>query len=407
MKCSSIQLAARALVGLLCGISLAATADARSDDLSDIWAVARDNIYPNELSARFTPEVYRELHAQLEADPETSVAEVINPFLKSLGVSHTYLSDEHDLGYYMFRSMFTTRDIETPKVVHIGAQTSQHKDGLLVDAVLEGGPAFRAGIHRGDIVASVNGVKPLKDSVFFPYEGRPVEVELIGRSGGTERVTVEPVRQSIHAAFAEATRKSVRIIEQEGLRIGYIHLWAGTHQQFLDALQAAVLDSFSGVDGIILDLRDGYGGAWWSYLDPFFPDTSDYFVAKSLDREGKSELMKPESKTNPNYYSGPLVVLVNDGVRSGKEALAYQFKKSDRATLVGTTTAGAFVGGLGGFAAQDRGFILYLSVFGMHLDDQQIEGKGITPHIEVSQNDDEHADPQLKRAILEVVRQAK
>lgn len=406
MRSVSIQLALWTLAGLLYSISVVATADTRSKDLSDIWTVAKDNIYPKELSARFTPEIYSGLHAQLEADPEASVADVINPFLKSLGVSHTYLTDEHDLGYYMFRSMFTTRDIETPKVVHIGAQTSQHEDGLLIDAVLEGGPAFRAGLHRGDVVTSVNGVKPFKDSAFFPYEGRPVEVDLIRRSGATQRVTVEPVRQSIHAAFAEATRESVRIIEPDDLRIGYIHLWAGTHQQFLDALKAAVLDSFSGVDGIILDLRDGYGGAWWPYLDPFFPDTNDYFLARTLDREGKSELMKPQSKTNANYYSGPLVVLVNEGVRSGKEALAYQFKKSDRATLVGTTTAGAFVGGLGGFAEQNRGFILYLSVFGMYLDDQQIEGKGITPHVEVSQRESGHADPQLKQAILEAVRQA-
>ncbi|MGQ9424367.1 S41 family peptidase [Gilvimarinus sp. F26214L] len=127
----------------------------------------------------------------------------------------------------------------------------------------------------------------------------------------------------------------------------------------------------------------------------------------SLDRQGETEYMKPEQKTNDSYYSGPLVVLINGGVRSGKEALAYQFKKTARATLVGTTTAGAFVGGLGGFANEDRGLILYLAVFGMFLDDREIEGKGISPDIEVAPDHGHHDDPQLERAILEVIRVAR
>ncbi|MGQ9426754.1 S41 family peptidase [Gilvimarinus sp. F26214L] len=385
--------------------SLANADDPRPNDLSDIWVFAKENIYPPELSTRFLPEVYDELNVQLRENPQASVADVINPFLTSLGISHTYLYDENDLGYYLFRSMFTTRDIASPKVVHIGIQSSSREDGLLVDAVLEGGPAYRAGIKRGDIITAVKGVKPTKDSAFFSYEGRAVEIDVITRNGTRRSVTVQPIEQSIHAALAQATRESVKIIKRDDLRFGYLHLWAGTDQQFLDTLRTTVLETFSDVDGIILDLRDGYGGAWWPYLDPFFPDTNDYFVAKKLDREGHSEYMKPERTTNSVYYSGPLVVLINGGVRSGKEALAYQFKKSDRATLIGTTTAGAFVGGLGGFANKDRGFILYLSVFGMYLDDHQIEGKGISPHIEVSPYDSEHDDPQLERAILEAIHQ--
>jgi carboxyl-terminal processing protease len=399
------------LAGLLWGTSPAAANDTRADDLSDVWVFARDNIYPKALSARFLPEVYDDLQARLRENPEVSVADVINPFLSSLGVSHTYLYDEHDLGYYMLRSMFTKRDIEQPKVVHIGVQASPHEDGLRVEAVLEGGPAYRAGVKRGDIVTFVNGVKPSKDSAFFPYGGRPVEIEVATRNSGTNTITVVPVEQSIHATFAEATRASVRIIDQDDLRIGYIHLWTGTDPQFLDALKTAVLDTFSDVDGIILDLRDGYGGAWWPYLDPFFPDTTDYFVAKTVDREGNSETMNPEPKKNDDYYAGPLVVLLNGGTRSGKESLAYQFKNSDRATLIGTTTAGAFVGGLGGFAHQDRGFILFLSVFGVYLDGHQIEGRGITPHIEISLGDSgSHSGPddaQLERAIQEIVRLAR
>lgn len=376
-------------------------ADARLNDLSDIWALAKENIHPKELSDRFSPEIYDELHALLREHSDMSVADAINPFLDSLGISHTHLYDEHELEYYMLRSMFTTGDIDQPTVVHIGAQTSSHDDGLLIEAVLHGSPAHEANIKRGDILTRVNGEKPLKDSAFFSYEGAPVDV--VRQTGANETVTVVPVKQSMHTAFSEATRESVQTIERDGLSFGYIHLWSGTHQQFLDTLQNAVFVTFANVDGIILDLRDGYGGAWWPYLDPFFADTTEYFVAEMIDRDGTSTEMKPESKAHRDYYTGPLAVLTNNGVRSGKEALAYQFKKSGRATLVGTKTAGAFVGGLGGFANEDRGFILYLSVFGMHLDGERIEGHGITPHIEVSSSDGERDDLQFEEAVEAVI----
>jgi len=57
---------------------------------------------------------------------------------------------------------------------------------------------------------------------------------------------------------------------------------AGRHpdNRFLTTLKNAVRDEFRGVDGLILGLRDGSGGAWWLYLDPFFADRDDYFIAQ-------------------------------------------------------------------------------------------------------------------------------
>src|SRR5690554_5812891 len=100
--------------------------DTRLSDLYDIWTLGKESIYPKELSERFSPEIYDELHSQLQDDSALSVADAINPFLDSLGISHTHLYDVHVLGYYMLRSMFTTRDIDEPMVVHTGAQTSRH-----------------------------------------------------------------------------------------------------------------------------------------------------------------------------------------------------------------------------------------------------------------------------------------
>jgi len=79
-------------------------------------------------------------------------------------------------------------------------------------------------------------------------------------------------------------------------------------------------------------------------LRPFFADTSSYYEYETTTGDNKTSIDTDELKKNPDPYLGPLVVIINNGSRSGKEALAYQFKKLHRATLVGESTAGYFSG---------------------------------------------------------------
>ncbi len=168
----------------------------------------------------------------------------------------------------------------------------------------------------------------------------------------------------------------------------------------VDVSMLAVDGDFANDVGVILDLRDGYGGAWWEYLDAFFPDRGDYFVAHTFNADGAAEPVAAEAQVNNEAYSGPMAVLINAGTRSGKEALAYQFVKTGRATVIGTTTAGAFSGGMGIFAQRDAGYVLYLAVLEMRLDDRVIEGVGVAPHIEVSPQPG--VDAPLRRALEEL-----
>ena len=176
-------------------------------------------------------------------------------------------------------------------------------------------------------------------------------------------VVLSPVHMGYHRALILATENSYRSIDCDDEQIGYLHLWSGTHDAFLTTLRDSVAESVAQSHaGFILDLRDGYGGAWWDYLDPFFPDRQSYFAATRLDGVSTERLLA-EPAQNPEYYSGPLVVLINAGTRSGKESLAFQFAKTQRATLIGTTTAGAFTAGMGVFSDRpDADYLLYLSV---------------------------------------------
>ena len=104
----------------------------------------------------------------------------------------------------------------------------------------------------------------------------------------------------------KATSNSVRVIKQDEKNVGYLHLWSGTHEKILEALKQALNGPLAGTDALILDLRDGFGGAWHSYLDPFFEDRTGFFVPTSIDRQGRKTenrpSLSPPIRTTPNRW---------------------------------------------------------------------------------------------------------
>src|SRR5438046_10500969 len=78
-----------------------------------------------------------------------------------------------------------------------------------------------------------------------------------------------------------------------------------------------------------------------------------------------------------------MVVLINEGTRSGKEAIAFQMKESKRARLVGATTAGAFLGGQF-YAGPGGDYILVVPLNHLLLGGQALEGRGGATDVEVS-----------------------
>lgn len=356
--------------------------------LREVWDISADHIYPAALAERFDSATIERLERQLVSDEASALADVLNPFLDDLGVSHTRFFDRRHQTYYMLRSLFATRDIDTPKAYTIGVQLNFHDVGR-VRAVMQGSPAAAAGIGRGDSIVAVDGV-PF-ESMLQWQQDQPVR--LMVESGGEHReVQVDPVLQGVHRSLAQATAASRRVIPCADRHIGYLQLWSGTDDTFLQVLYDSVAAANdSGLDGFVLDLRDGYGGAWWPYLDPFFPDRDSYFRFTSFDSEGESEVVHAQAQENPDAWGGPLAVIINDGTRSGKESLAFQFKKSGRAKLFGTTTAGAFSAGRGVFVDRDADYIYYLSVAEFRLDGTVIEGVGVSPDVIVHEAADRDA----------------
>jgi len=194
------------------------------------------------------------------------------------------------------------------------------------------------------------------------------------------RLFVRPYFEGFQNVVLKAARKSERVIRLIGIRIGYFHLWAGTHPKFKTALEHAVKRLRNRTDALILDLRDGFGGADPTFLDPFFASPSGT----------RAE------------YPKPLVLLINEGVRSGKEWITYHLKKRSRAILVGEKTAGAFLAGQP-FSVTPGDYLLYLAVSNPALPEvtEPIEGVGISPDeaVPFERRYAASEDPQLARAL--------
>jgi carboxyl-terminal processing protease len=170
-----------------------------------------------------------------------------------------------------------------------------------------------------------------------------------------------------------------------------VHIWSYAGDQYQEQLQDDLIDGlFKEVDELILDLRDGWGGASPSYLNIFTAKIPDM---TTIRRDG--------SRNKRSFqWKKPVVLLVNEGTRSGKEILAFGFQQYQIGPVVGSKTAGAVVGG-SAFVMDDAS-LLYLAVVDVLVNDKyRLEGMGITPDVNVpfSLEYAQGADPQKEKAI--------
>jgi carboxyl-terminal processing protease len=142
-------------------------------------------------------------------------------------------------------------------------------------------------------------------------------------------------------------------------------------------------------DALIWDLRDGWGGADPNYLDIFNPRSPTMILT---DRRGQEDVVNGK-------WRKPVALLINEGTRSGKEVLAYGFKKYGLGPVVGTRSAGALLAGRAYLLS--NGGLLVLAVADVSVDGQRLEGRGVTP-LDSVPFDIRYAggkDPQLARAV--------
>ena len=383
----------------------AATAEPQAKSDTDVfdeaWRLVQNKFYDRNLLGldwEAAGNKHRGAYAEAKTDAERSAA--INAMLDELGVSHTHHFIKEQPSYYQLVDIFSwplRHDI--PKYFSGGAVTysgigifTKTIDGkTFISGVLAGLPADTAGLRVGDEIISADGSSFEPVGSFRGKEGEAVALAIRRDANGpVTTIAVRPQRIKPDDAFESAMRDSTRIIEANGRRIGYIHVWSYAGRSYQEILEAALSDGkLKDADALIWDLRDGWGGARPSFLRIFDPHGPTMTLS---ERNGDTEMVGFR-------WRKPVVLLTNNGTRSGKEVLTYGFKKNGYGEVIGEPTAGALLAARA-FLLSD-GSLLILAVNDVTVDGERLEGKGVVPTIEVPFELPYAAgkDPQLNRAI--------
>lgn len=324
-----------------------------------------------------------------KAKSKMEFASTVNDMIGEFKDSHFALLTTDDQGYYVMDALARREPVSMP---NFGAWFKSAPEGYTITMVLNGGEAEKAGLRKGDVVVQVDGTAFSPIASLKSRVGKKAELT-VKRSGKEIKATVEVESDAATTAFLDASRASAKIIDYKGKKIGYFHLWMQINDRFRDALAGAVYGKLKDTDAFILDLRDGFGGRPEGFADPFFrPEVKlDWMTTPS---QGMHQLFG---------YQRPLVVIINEGSRSAKEVLSYILKKSKRATLVGSTTAGHV---LGTFPQRISDWAyLEIPMVDVLADGFRIEGKGVAPDVKVTNEFDENGkDLYLEAALARLVK---
>jgi len=373
---------------------------ARIATFEEVWRTVRDRFYDTHLHGldwsavreRYMPEA-------TWANSEEALASVVNSMLSELHAWHTRYYTPREPEYYELSSIFagalSRRGLER---AFPGGRISYPSIGVLsrldmqgrsiIAGVIEGTPAQQAGLLAGDEIVLADGA-PFQPVQSFRGKVNKEVVLGLRRVGAFMQISVTPVDIEPNKMFLDGLKASARIIRANGRSIGYVHVWCYAGSAYQRTLEHLLSESpLNDADSLIWDLRDGWGGAIPEYLDLFNTRAPTIQVT---DRNGASEFENVK-------WRKPVAMVVNGGTRSGKEILAYGFKKYRLGEVVGSRTEGAV---LAATAFLIGGGLLLLAVEDVRVDGERLEGVGVAPTIEVQADPASVGlgDPQLNRAV--------
>ncbi|MCR9202732.1 MAG: S41 family peptidase [Planctomycetaceae bacterium] len=345
---------------------------------------------PQALNEDWQANVRRLRQRAAKAASRQEFATVLNELLATLNASHTHYFSIHNPKRYqllgVFSALFDQDRSDLFVYQGIGIDTRTVDDQTVITGVFDGFAAAKAGLQYGDRIISIDG-RPYRGVPSFAESSGPVTME-IARGSLRLQVSVKPEQMDGRTMFETALSSSVRVVQTQDTSIGYLHVWSYAGQKFQDIIRSELLwGQLSQCDAVIVDLRDGWGGADLNYLNLFRPPIA---TVRGTSREGKS-----------NSYTGvwerPVTLLTNSGSTSGKELFTFGFQKLNLGTVVGETTAGAVLAGRIFLLSNDD--VLYLAVSSVKVDDRVLEGAGVKPDVPIARPLDAAGDPQLEKAV--------
>lgn len=245
------------------------------------------------------------------------------------------------------------------------------RDGLLVATPIKGSPAYRAGIQAGDLITEIRlevdkQGKPLPPNATKVYSTKGMRTDdavnlilgvpdtpvtlVVEREGLKEPKPYRLMRNYVMVETVHGVKRKENndwsFFLDENYKVGYVHITQFIAFQddggkeigtFADLRRAVAEMKRSGLNGLIIDLRENPGGYLSSAVN-----ICDMFVGRQSIVTVKPRVGQPreyKGKTAGDE-SFPIVVLVNGDSASASEIVAACLQDHGRAVIVGERSYG-------------------------------------------------------------------
>ncbi len=288
----------------------------------DCWTTTKNNYYISDLNKQNWTKWKKRYLNKIETQDDAAVA--INSMLASLDDSYSRFMGEDE---FLLQS-----NALNSKLYGIGINIASNAGKIYIINVLEGAPAYNAGIRTGDIILKINGQDIKGQSIYQAAGlirgnlGENLELELLR---GNEKFTKTLKREEIKIKTVEYKK-----IDEN---LGYIRISSfigvDTPKDFIIALNR-LKDS----KGLILDLRGNSGGLFQNAIVISNLFLNKGTIVRVIARQGKKNIYNV--KQEGCIYENPLAVLIDNNSASASEILSSALHDNKRAVLIGTRTYG-------------------------------------------------------------------
>lgn len=362
-----------------------------------VWSEIRDRYYDPALNGTDWAAVrtrYRTLAAA--AVDDSGFQNVLRSMTGELRDAHTRVLSPQQ-----------ARDRQQDQTTTAGVILFEVEGRPVVFEVRPGSPAAQAGLIPGMVVETVNGVPVAEALAAARADIGPSSSERAALVLTYLRLIAGPPTEPLRLDLIDqvGTRRSVSLprraldtaprFEARRLPEGPLYIRFDRFREPVARLLRQALIQYPNAPGLILDLRSNTGGDGREGMRAISPllDRST-LIARLRTRTGRAPsallglvrlpLELTAGETGHQLFSGPIVILTNQGTASSSEIIAASLQESGRAKIIGTRSCGCALGVLRYRRLANGGALAISEVSLVTGAGRRIEGEGVAPDLIVN-----------------------
>jgi len=295
---------------------------------------------------------------------------------------------------YMNEEIWKEMQMDTKgKFGGLGIEITMEEGFVKVIAPIEDTPAYDAGILAGDYIIQIDDTP-----VFGLTLNEAVEL-MRGERGAPIVVTIsrdntEPFEVKIIRDYIKIRSVKSEVVDD----VGYLRITSfneQTEKGLIDAINEIQSSASNNIIGYVLDVRSNPGGLLTQAVK-----VTDIFLARgeivSTRGRDKKDIKRYRAKKADKINGKPLVVIIDGGSASASEIVAGALQDHRRAIIIGTQSFGkGSVQTIIPFQVSNSDVLTGIRLTTARYftpSGESIQGKGITPDINIKQGEFESYD---------------